>query len=179
MSEWDGPVIETASGRRLNLIEPSTANITIDDIATGLAHTCRFGGQCPVFYSVADHARYVSTELETPRMQLLGLFHDGAEAYLGDIPRPLKQSLPDIELIEQRLLDRIWDRLEIVPPTDDEWNRIMAVDNQLLAYEADSLLADGSWAGDAPDLEYSLDSTNPEESQAAFQQHAKTLLAEI
>lgn len=179
MNKGENPIIETASGRKVNLVEPTPDEIHLPDVATGLAHTCRFGGQCPVFYSVADHARYVSTELDGPRMQLLGLFHDAAEAYLGDIPRPLKQSLPEIDTIEQRLLEAVWDRLGVLPPTSDEWSTVMTVDDQLLAYEADRLLVDGSWAGETPDLKYELASTAPEESKTAFTQRAETLLGKI
>lgn len=179
MNDWTDPVIETASGGQIDLSDPDPAEIKLSDIATGLAHTCRFGGQCQQFYSVADHARFVSAELNGPRMQLLGLFHDAAEAYLGDVPRPLKTSLDRINTIEQRLLAATWEQLGVMPPTDTEWDQIMTVDDQLLAYEADQLLVDGSWAADPPTLDYTVSSLPPGKAKVRFQQRAEQLLAQV
>jgi hypothetical protein len=89
--------IETFTGRFVDTRNPSVESIVLEDIAHALANICRYGGHCQRFYSVAEHAVFVSRRLERqgfPRwMQLAGLHHDDAEAYLGDIPRPLKPLL--------------------------------------------------------------------------------------
>jgi hypothetical protein len=89
--------VETFSGKYVNLADPDPATIDLNDIAHALSNVCRFGGHCRRFYSVAEHAVFVSKRLERKgfnvAMQLAGLHHDDAEAYLGDIPRPLKPLL--------------------------------------------------------------------------------------
>ena len=76
---------------------PSADEVRLEDIARGLANTCRFGGQTPVFYSVAQHSVLVANLVHSAtgdrNMALLALHHDSAEAYLGDIPRPLKRGM--------------------------------------------------------------------------------------
>src|SRR5690606_33198599 len=65
-------------------------------IAHALSRQCRYNGHCDGFISVARHSIWVSSRLETKgfdeSMQLAGLFHDAAEAYLGDLVRPIKHS---------------------------------------------------------------------------------------
>ena len=156
MTEISGAVIETYTGGEFRPFDPQPAEVRLLDIAAGLAHTCRFGGHCRQFYSVAEHSLYVSREFETPRLRLLGLLHDAGEAYLGDVPRPIKAELDRIESVETAVLEAVWAGLGVDPPTAGEWERVMAADDRLLAHEADHLLADGSWAGTPPGLEYDL-----------------------
>lgn len=88
---------ETASGRFIDLLDPKADAIDLGDIARGLSLTCRYGGQVRRFYSVAEHAVLVHDLLvwlrqPTPIL-LAGLFHDAAEAYLGDVVSPLKWAM--------------------------------------------------------------------------------------
>lgn len=89
--------IETFSGGYVNIADPAPSSIELRDIAHALANICRYGGHCQRFFSVAEHAVFVSKRLERQRqnliMQLAGLHHDDAEAFLGDIPRPIKPLL--------------------------------------------------------------------------------------
>jgi hypothetical protein len=69
--------ISTVSGGRFYPFDPEPSQIVFEDIATGLANTCRFGGQIDSFYSVARHSIFVSQYLAEyeelgPRIQLLG-----------------------------------------------------------------------------------------------------------
>lgn len=171
-------VIETYSGEPFDVLNPDPAAVRLGDIAAGLAHTCRFGGQCQQFYSVATHSLLVSREFDDPRRQTLGLLHDAAEAYVGDVPRPLKHRYEDFETIEQEVLDAVWAGLGIEPPTDQEWQAVMTADDRLLSYEAANLLADGSWAGETPQLAYDLDSPI-DEARERFRTRAETLLADL
>ncbi len=87
-------MVEAYSGRFVDTKNPHPDQITLEDIAHALSNTCRYGGHCAYNYSVAQHAVFCSIRLERrghgPLRQLGALHHDDAEAYLGDIPRPMK-----------------------------------------------------------------------------------------
>lgn len=89
--------IETFSGRFVDTKQPDPESIILEDIAHALSNICRYGGHCGRFYSVAEHSVFVSRRLERKgygkAMCLAALHHDDAEAYLGDVPRPLKPLL--------------------------------------------------------------------------------------
>lgn len=108
----DHPCITTRSGRQVSLLNPKPYQIDITDIAHGLAYQCRFNGQVSRFYSVAQHSILVASMLPD-HLKLVGLLHDAAEAYLGDIVQPLKQLLPEFERIEGQFMAVIGDRLGI------------------------------------------------------------------
>jgi hypothetical protein len=78
----------------VNPFDPDPEQIDIGDIARALANQCRFGGHCRSFYSVGQHCVIVSELLEgegaSPDEALAALMHDAAEAYLGDLPHPIK-----------------------------------------------------------------------------------------
>ncbi len=81
--------IQTHSGLAFDLAHPSPEMVRIEDIAHALAHLCRFTGHARVFYSVAQHSILVS-ERCADEDALWGLLHDGSEAYIGDLAKPLK-----------------------------------------------------------------------------------------
>lgn len=94
--------MQTSSGRRFYPLDPCVADVELADVARGLAMTCRYGGQCRMFYSVAEHCVLVSeiVELhayhagksaeEVRHLAQCALMHDSSEAYIGDMIRPLK-----------------------------------------------------------------------------------------
>ena len=92
--------IETYTGRAFYPLEPDPASISIIDIAHGLSLQCRYGGQISDFYSVAEHsvllAMYTESVLKGTVLDCLQiLMHDAPESYMIDIPRPVKQYMPD------------------------------------------------------------------------------------
>jgi len=90
MKERKGDWIQTISGIAFYPLEPRPEEIQIYDIAHALSHQCRFAGHCRQFYSVAEHSVRVSRTV-SPEFSLWGLLHDAAEAYLVDLPRPIKK----------------------------------------------------------------------------------------
>jgi 5'-deoxynucleotidase YfbR-like HD superfamily hydrolase len=98
--------ISTFKGNRFYPDEPRIDGIDIEDIAHGLAYQCRFNGQTAVFYSVAQHSLMVASLLP-PALQKAALLHDAAEAYLGDVVKPLKRLLPAFSRIEAGVTDLI------------------------------------------------------------------------
>ncbi len=92
-------VLDTYSGRRIDLDAPDSREVCLEDIAAALSKVCRFGAQAIRFHSVAQHAilvmGLVAETLERPDLSLWALHHDSHEAYTCDIPRPLKLKLRD------------------------------------------------------------------------------------
>jgi len=83
--------IGTFSGLRVDPLSLRVNDINIIDIAHSLSLQCRFGGHIVDFFSVAQHCVNVSNAVP-PQDALWGLLHDATEAYLKDIPTPLKKS---------------------------------------------------------------------------------------
>lgn len=136
--------LQTWSGRRLDLLEPRPESINIIDISHGLANECRFAGQCRRYYSVAQHSVIASQMVES-ELAMEALFHDAAEAYLKDIPTPLKALLPEYRVIEERLSRVIRKRFGL---PEDLAPEIKAADLQLLATERRDLMTfrrDSDW----------------------------------
>lgn len=138
------PFIETRSGKRFMPLAPAVADICIEDIAHALSHQCRFSGHTLVHYSVAEHSVRVSELLQRwmygRGVQLWGLLHDASEAYLVDLPQPLKAD-PTIgdayKIAEARLQAAVCERfgLPVVEPP-----AVGRADGVLLATEARDLM---------------------------------------
>ena len=133
-----GPYLQTVSGRWVNPFDPDPDQIDIGDIARALANQCRFGGHCRVFYSVAQHSVIVSELVEQrggdAEDVFAALMHDATEAYLGDMPHPLKHRSPlgaAFKEAEDHLEQAIREHFRIKPDVPE----IKRVDRALLATE--------------------------------------------
>lgn len=106
------------SGRKFWPLDPRPNEVFIADIAHGLGYLCRYNGQCRRFLSVAEHSYFCSFE-GPEETALERLMHDAAEAYIGDMIRPLKYQpiLGDIyQEIEDRLMQVIAHRFGLQYP---------------------------------------------------------------
>jgi len=116
--------ILTVSGVNFSLARPLAKDVRLEDIAQGLSLTNRYSGQTRQAYSVAQHAVLVARSLrdagERPRVQQWGLHHDDAEAYCGDVTRPLKRLMrrggewSAYDEIERRIMAAIAEALGLV-----------------------------------------------------------------
>ena len=97
-----GPTILLYSGNYFDFEDPEGSFFDVGDIARGLSHICRFGGQCGRFYSVAEHSVYVS-QIVPPEHAFAALMHDAPEAVIGDMVKPLKVMCADYRAVEDRV----------------------------------------------------------------------------
>lgn len=138
-----GPTIMLASGRLFDFLDPHGSDFSIEDIAHGLAHICRYAGQCRDFFSVAEHSIMVSDTVSEFAYE--ALLHDAAEAFIGDVTRPLKQLLPEFRRIEANVQDAIMKRFGMDP---GYWKSVKDADLRVLAAEQTQVMAPGcaDWA---------------------------------
>ncbi len=97
--------IRTFSGKYVNVFDPDPETITIEDIAHALSMQPRFGGHLPQFYSVAQHSINCSLFVDgDDNTRFSALMHDASEAYLLDMPKPIKINMPQYNEIEDKLM---------------------------------------------------------------------------
>jgi len=89
--------ISVHSGISFPFTKPKAEHFDINDIAHSLSLQCRYNGHCAEFYSVAEHSvhvsKWVASETGSARKAFDALMHDGSEAYICDVPRPIKPFL--------------------------------------------------------------------------------------
>lgn len=159
--EW----ILTFSGERFYPFSPAPEEVKTKDIAHALANICRFNGHTRGFYSVAAHSVHVS-RLVPPEFALEALLHDAAEAYVGDMVRPLKRGLPAFEEVEGRVRSAIAARYRIPRELSA---CVREADDVALATEARDLFDISRWElRAAPDESVRLGPTTPLASRDAF-----------
>jgi hypothetical protein len=128
--------IRTFTGIYMNVFEPTLDMICIEDIAHALSNQCRFGGHLPEFYSVAQHS-LLCCGLAEEEYQLQALLHDASEAYLLDIPRPVKQGLSNYKEIENKLMLLIASKFGFQYPLDQQ---VKLIDEEMLKIEWHGLM---------------------------------------
>lgn len=130
--------IRTFTGKYVNPLNPDPDTICIEDIAHALSQICRFGGHTQFFYSVAEHSLDVASRVKI--YKLTALLHDASEAYLCDIPSPVKKQIPGYAEAEDRLMKVIADKFGLLWPVPDF---IKAADKAALEEEWQSLVLRG------------------------------------
>jgi hypothetical protein len=161
------PSCQTVSGGYIEPCNPDPADIHIGDMAHCLSLANRWAGNTqyiedsppfagssdcpphpgaskgdPFFYSVAQHSCLVHDIVVrrfgfTP--SYYALMHDNSEAYLMDVPRPIKPELTNYYQIEARLMAVIIEKYR-VPLDDDIKKMVMEIDNAMIFWERDAIV---------------------------------------
>jgi hypothetical protein len=163
-----GPTIMLQSGAYFDLLDPAGSVFTIEDIAHGLSMTCRFAGQCREFYSVAEHSWHTSF-LVPKELAMEALMHDAAEAFIGDVTRPLKSLLPEYKAIERSIEAEVAAQFSL---SDIDHPAIKRADLLMLHAEQAVMMPDHSdkWATDPgePPLAINFRNWSPQRAKEAF-----------
>lgn len=131
--------IGTYTGKTFQPFEPRVADVSIGDIAHALSMICRWAGHTSSFYSVAQHSVLMAAKAP-PALAMQALLHDAPEAYLGDIPRPLKRHMASYVAAEAavwEVIAKAFDVPEAMHPV------VKALDDAILVDERRTLMAPG------------------------------------
>lgn len=175
MTALDQAGINTFTGTQVDPQSLRPDQVSVADIAHALSLQCRFGGHCSTFYSVAEHCLLVSS-LCPSGDALWGLLHDAAEAYLLDLPAPLKDSGHPLglhyTLAETAFLEAIAERFGLSLPVPD---LVRAADRTALATEWRDLMPKSPPpAGLPPPISHSISPLLPTAAEAGFlERHAQ------
>jgi 5'-deoxynucleotidase YfbR-like HD superfamily hydrolase len=162
-----GPTILLYGGTYFDFLDPEGSAFTIEDVAHGLSQTCRFAAQCERFYSVAQHSVYVS-RIVPEEDAFAGLMHDAAEAFIGDVSKPLKDILPEYRTIEDRIEAAVFARFGVPYPLP---RSVKDADLVMLATEQREVMAnrdDWDYTSGRRPLEMHIDMWSPADAKRAF-----------
>lgn len=136
--------IRLRSGLYFDLANPKPEQFTIRDIAGALSKICRFGGQIDRFYSVAEHCCHCSEFAKSA--PLACLLHDAAEAFVGDVVKPLKIMIPEYAAIEDAVEKVIAAKygVDFGNPEVGEIDRAMLIAERHALFSKDSV----KWTGE-------------------------------
>jgi len=166
-------VLETVSGRYVDIINPDPATIDIDDILWVMSRLPRFNGHTITLkpYLLAQHSMFVANYIENSpgvksldvhtrqtRQELLlkALLHDAAEVFLTDLPSPVKRHpalYPVFKEMESKLENAIFDSLKI--PRMTEQDKFIIKKADLIAQKAEAynfMVSRGSTWGSVSDI---------------------------
>lgn len=119
------------SGKIINFFNMNPEDINIEDIAHALSRKCRWNGWTKGFYSIAEHSIHVAAFVSSP-LKLTALLHDASEAYLFDIPRPVKKKFSRLVILESDLELIIAEKFKLPYPMPNE---IIKADDYVLEHE--------------------------------------------
>lgn len=160
--------IKLSSGSYFDFQSPESSTFDILDIAHSLSNICRYTGHCHTFYSVAQHSVLVSFAVPEEHA-FAGLMHDAAEAFIGDMSRPLKLMLPDYRRIEARIEAALFSRYGLPQQLP---KCVKDADNVLLRTEQRDLMRADSHCWSATDgvdpLPDRINPIHPKEAELLF-----------
>jgi hypothetical protein len=189
--------MQTFSGKAYIIAEPTPDQICLEDIARALSQQCRFAGHSSVFYSVAEHSIHVCNRvkeilevgeaiLPTPpglgvveehhKLLASALLHDASEAYLLDIPRPLKIH-PEMEFYREQHAKTMKAILEKFGIQEGKPDIVTRADNEMLATEKEQVMAPPpkSWGPMLDPIPITLSCWNPGRAYNIFMKQAEAL----
>lgn len=162
---------ETFSGRVVDLMDIENSDLHIPDIIHNICKNRRFLGGTARGISIAEHSVNVSRIVELISWDVehsvvsvakkIALFHDGAEAYTGDIPGPYKSEFfmrrgfveKSIVSIDKEITDWIYNKILVIKSAErlvEAARLVKKADLYCLAIERHDLLPNSksdNWIG--------------------------------
>lgn len=132
------PWVNTYSGKKFDFLNTDPDSIDIYDIAWALSRQVRWLGHTDRPYTIAEHCCHVHDLFDEDCYRVQGLMHDASEAYMGDIPLPLKQLLPNYKRIEKEVMLAIANKFEFSYPLDET---VVEYDTRMLINESEDIIS--------------------------------------
>ena len=168
--------IETFTGLQANPVNLNSDDICIEDIAHSLSLICRYNGHCREFFSVAQHCVMVADCTHSFGVGKVALLHDSGEAYLSDVPSPLKRLLTNYEEIEAGVLEVVYQKFLGRSPTQYEWDIVKGIDDSIWMTEVFNLFDDWrNWEFDESEHLFKIDIWDSATAEKEFLAAAKRL----
>jgi hypothetical protein len=170
-----GNWMQTFTGRQFWPLDPKVEEIFIEDIANSLSKQCRYAGHCREFYSVAEHSVYVS-HCVSPELAFCALMHDATEAYVVDVPRPLKPWLKEYKEIEDRVWLAVAERFGL---PKDMPHEVHEADTAVLLAEKEQIMgpSPASWALAGTPANVKIQCLTPPEALKFFMERFNELVS--
>lgn len=170
MTPRTGDWMQTFTGRQFWPLDPRPDEIFIEDIAHALSMQCRYAGHCIEFYCTAQHsvllAEAVCRAGGTLDEQRWALMHDAPEAYLVDVPRPVKPYLTGYRDFEDAIMAVICTRFGLSPVMPA---LVHEFDGRIIGDERANLRpCVAAWYTDHEPLGIAIEPWAPRGSKAAF-----------
>ena len=161
-----GDWIQTYLGVQFWPADPRPEEICLEDIAHALSMLCRYGGHCKRFYSVAEHSVLLAYNVRREN-RLWALMHDASEAYLVDVPRPIKPFLQGYREMEDGIMQAVRKRFRLPGRMPDE---VKEMDLRILTDERQQNMnpAPAAWSTDRESLGVMLHYWTPEQAKFEF-----------
>lgn len=138
--------ITTYTGLHFYPLKPEEDKIIIEDIAHSLSLLCRGNGHVKNFFSVGQHCINCALEAKargySNRICMACLIHDASEAYLSDVPRPFKKTLPSYEILEEKFLSLIYRKFLGSDLSEEEKRIVKEIDDDMLYFDLSILLGE-------------------------------------
>lgn len=176
-SDWlRGDFMQTYTGKAFFPFDPRVEAIDILDIAHALAMQVRYNGHCKQFYSTAQHSVLVASKAP-PHLALRALMHDAAEAYTGDLIRPIKKH-PEMAVfawVEETIERAICAKFDLPFPIMTP--EIKRLDDRIILDERDQVMSQmlieavklfGDWPISGEPLGVTIDPWPPEVAREKF-----------
>ena len=122
--------LSTFTKQKFNYLTIEENEVFIEDIAWALSNEPRYAGHRDFLYSVGEHSLLVAeavleiVERNLPAYRYeatyAALLHDGSEAYMKDLPTPLKILLPDYKALERRVQQLINRQMRVYEYADEQ-----------------------------------------------------------
>jgi 5'-deoxynucleotidase YfbR-like HD superfamily hydrolase len=137
-----GNKMRTYSGRYIDAFNMTIEDIDIVDIAHSLALTTRWNGHSIEPYSIAEHCVWMAERATTPETKMEALMHDASEAYIVDVPTPIKKRMPEYLVVEEHIMKLVADKFGFSLPMSDE---VKKLDRQALEFEWENKVLDNTF----------------------------------